>query len=76
MEALAIKNNFKIYNHECYTAFLREIMNKSSLAKEFDRLRKIRNSVNYYAKDISLNDTKDILTQIKKLREEILKLLK
>jgi len=26
LEALALKNGFKIYNHECYTAFLKEIL--------------------------------------------------
>ena len=26
LEALAIKHGYKIYNHECYTAFLKEIL--------------------------------------------------
>lgn len=75
LEALAIKNNFKIYNHECYTAFLKEILNKSNLSEEFDKLRKIRNSINYYAKEISIQDTKDTLSRIKKLRKNVLDLL-
>ena len=48
LEALAIKNGFKIYNHECYTYFLKEILNESVKADEFDDLRKIRNNINYY----------------------------
>jgi hypothetical protein len=50
LEALSLKNSYKIYNHECYTAFLKEILNQSNLGDEFDEIRKIRNSVNYYEK--------------------------
>ena len=75
LEALAIKNGYKIYNHECYTYFLKEILNESIKGDEFDELRKIRNSINYYAKDISVEEAKDVLERIKKLREEIVKLL-
>ena len=76
LEALAIKNRYKIYNHECYTHFLKEILNESIKGAEFDELRKIRNSINYYAKDISVEEAKDVLERIRKLREEIIKLLK
>jgi predicted alpha/beta hydrolase family esterase len=75
LEALAIKNGYKIYNHECYTHFLKEILNESIKGDEFDELRKIRNSINYYAKDVTVNEAKDILGRITKLREEILNLL-
>ena len=75
LEALAIKNGYKIYNHECYTHFLKEVLNESSKGDEFDELRKIRNSINYYAKDVSVGEAKDILERITKLREDILKLL-
>ena len=30
LEALAIRNEFKIYNHECYCAFLKEIIKDSA----------------------------------------------
>jgi hypothetical protein len=76
LEALAIRNGYKIYNHECYTYFLKEILNESAKGDEFDELRKIRNSINYYAKDIPVNEAKDVLKRIGKLREEINNLLK
>ncbi|MDP3027557.1 MAG: hypothetical protein Q8N63_07670 [Nanoarchaeota archaeon] len=75
LEALAIKNGYKIYNHECYTHFLKEILNESTKGDEFDDLRKIRNSINYYAKDIPINEAKEVLERIRKLREEIMRLL-
>lgn len=75
LEALAIKNGYKIYNHECYTCFLKEILNESSKGDEFDELRKIRNSINYYAKDIPVVETRDVLDRIKVLRKDIMKLL-
>jgi len=75
LEALAIKHGYKIYNHECYTHFLKEILNESIKGDEFDELRKIRNSINYYAKDISVSESRDVLERIMKLREEIIILL-
>lgn len=53
LEALAIKKGFKIYNHECYTAFLKERVHDSGKGDEFDEIRKERNAVNYYAKEIT-----------------------
>ena len=76
LEALAIRKGYKIYNHECYTYFLKEIINESSKGDEFDKLRTIRNSINYYAKEISVEEAIDVIERIKKLREEILGLLK
>ena len=53
LEALAISKGYKIYNHECFTAFLKQVMMESELGDKFDNFRKIRNSVNYYGKEIS-----------------------
>ncbi len=55
---------------------MKEILNESIKGDEFDELRKIRNGINYYAKDISVEEAKDVLERIKKLREEIVKLLR
>ncbi len=75
LESLAIKKGYKIYNHECYTYFLKEIMKESIKGDEFDELRKIRNAVNYYAKDINVSEGKMVLEKMKILRGQILKLL-
>ena len=76
LEALAIKKGYKIYNHECYTYFLKEIMNESIKGDEFDELRRIRNAVNYYyAKDVNIGEGKIVLERMKALRKEILQLL-
>jgi hypothetical protein len=75
LEALSLKNGYKIYNHECYTAFLKEILNKSEKAEEFDELRIIRNNINYYGKETTVDDAKQVLKRLRELREKILKLL-
>jgi len=71
LEALAIKNGYKIYNHECYTSFLKEVLNKSSDADEFDNLRKIRNSINYYGRKINNEEAQHILKKLKQLIQKI-----
>ena len=64
LEALAISNGYKIYNHECYTSFLKEVMKESSLGDKFDSFRRIRNDINYYGKDISAEDSKHIINDM------------
>jgi len=74
LEAISLENGYKIYNHVCYTAFLKEILNKLELAEEFDELRIIRNDINYYGKDVSVNEAKGILLRLGQIRKELLKL--
>jgi len=50
LEALALARGYKVYNHECYTAFLKEVIGESSKGDEFDNIRRARNAVNYYGK--------------------------
>ncbi|MDO8508163.1 MAG: hypothetical protein Q7S27_00595 [Nanoarchaeota archaeon] len=75
LESLALKKRYKVYNHECYTPFLKEIMNMAGLGSEFDELRKIRNSINYYGKEISINEALNVLNRIALLREKVLGLI-
>ncbi|MBU1245657.1 MAG: hypothetical protein KKH88_02915 [Nanoarchaeota archaeon] len=75
LEALAISNGFKIYNHECYYAFLKEILKKNDLGREFDNFRKLRNAINYYGKDISKEEAKEIMENIIKLIEKVKNIL-
>lgn len=75
LEALALKKGYKVYNHECYTSFLKEVIGKSDEGDEFDEIRKVRNAINYYGKDISNEETIEIISKIKGIRNFISKLL-
>ncbi len=66
LEAIASIDGFKIYSHEAFTYFLKE-KNEVSISLKFDRFRKIRNSINYYGKDISVEETKENIVEIKEI---------
>ncbi len=68
LEALALKKRFKIYNHECYAAFLKEVMNESVRGDEFDEIRRVRNNVNYYGETLTEEEAGRIIADIKALR--------
>ena len=65
LEALTLENGYKIYNHECYTAFLKEILRLSREAELFDELRKIRNGINYYGRKVSREESEKIIADLK-----------
>ncbi|MBU0471065.1 MAG: hypothetical protein KKF65_00445 [Nanoarchaeota archaeon] len=67
LECIALENGFKIYNHECYTPFLNEILNKPGEAETFDRLRKIRNGINYYGRKVNNEEAVQIIKELKDL---------
>lgn len=71
LEVLALKNSLKIYNHECYTAFLKEIINESRLGDEFDKFRKLRNALNYYGKEINVKEAQAVLIRMKNFIKRI-----
>ena len=75
LEAIALKNGYKIYNHECYCSFLKNIVKDDNLALSFDKVRKIRNSVNYYGKGLLPEDAKQIFDEICRLILRCKKLL-
>ena len=75
LEALALKRCYKIYNHECYSAFLKEIVKERKLGDEFDNIRKIRNAANYYGKDITIEKTTETIKKIKVLRNSLLEIM-
>jgi len=75
LEALSIKNGFKTYNHECFTGFLKEILKMEKESYDFDNFRRIRNSINYYGKNIPLDPAKKLLIDITELRNKLLEKL-
>lgn len=70
IEAMAMKDGYKVYSHEAFTFYLREKYNEVA-ANKFDRYRKLRNGVNYYGKEIPVDDVKMSVKEIKKLINEI-----
>lgn len=71
LEVVASKHSLKIYNHECYTAFLKEILKESNLGDKFDEFRRIRNSINYYDKELEKEESRAIVTKMKETIKEI-----
>lgn len=76
LEMLALQQGYKIYNHECYTTFLKEILLKSAWGDEFDELRRIRNAINYYGKAVLPDEAREIILRMKRLRQLLLLLVK
>jgi len=70
LEAFSMSKGYKIYSHEAFTYFLK-VKKENLLSIKFDRLRKIRNSINYYGMEISLKEAEENIIETK----EIIKLL-
>lgn len=66
LESLASLKGYRIYEHEAFTYYLKEI-NEHAFAIKFDRIRKIRNSINYYGENISVEEVKEIKEDIEKM---------
>ena len=75
LEALALSKGFKVYNHECYCSFLKEVMDESLWGDIFDNFRKIRNAINYYGKDVAADEAKVTLKKMKSFIENIKNLI-
>ena len=66
LEALAAIKGYKIYSHEAFVYFLDE-NGDGVMSKKFDRFRLIRNKINYYGRDISVEEAKEYCSEIKKI---------
>ncbi len=71
LEAISIMDGFKIYSHEAFTYFLKE-KGEETLSIKFNRFRKIRNSINYFGKDISIEETKENIEEIKDMIKNLI----
>lgn len=72
VEALAVLDGYKVYSHEAFTYYLREIRHEDVLSQKFDRYRKIRNRLNYYGKEISVDEGRESISEMKKLIDLII----
>lgn len=76
LEAFAIKKGFKVYNHECFCAFLNEVCKDRISSEEFDRFRKIRNQINYYGREIPIEEARIIIKDLILFRNKLEKKIK
>ena len=76
VEAIAAKDGYKVYSHEAFTYYLRDV-GEILISEKFDRFRKIRNRINYYGKAIDAGSakvySKDIRRIIAELKQKHLK---
>lgn len=76
IEAVCLKEGLKVYSHEAFTYFLKE-KNEELISLKFDKFRKIRNGINYYGEQISVEESiaakEDILKIIEELKNRYLK---
>ncbi len=70
LEALCILNGYKVISHVCIGELLKSLINDFNY-NEFDRLRYIRNSINYYGQKMDFNQGKEIITKILSMKNEI-----
>lgn len=72
-EAICAKNGYKVYSHEAYTSYLEEHLKEERISIQFDRLRKLRNGVNYYGEFVSVEETEATRQEIPILIETLKK---
>jgi uncharacterized protein (UPF0332 family) len=64
LESIALGRGFMVNNHECFLAFLTEVIGESQMGEAFDKFRKVRNGINYYAEILTLEEAQEVLQQM------------
>jgi hypothetical protein len=67
LEALALMKGYKVYNHECFVSFLSEIIKNKEMAFLFNKVRLIRNGINYYGESITLEEGNFVVQNLNEL---------
>ncbi len=66
IEAMTLIEGYKVFSHEAYTYYLKDI-GEIMISEKFDRLRKLRNGVNYYGKKVDTPVAKKGIEDINKI---------
>ncbi|MEM5778478.1 MAG: hypothetical protein QXK49_02535 [Candidatus Aenigmatarchaeota archaeon] len=72
LEAACISKGYKVLSHICLGELLKELFKEFEYG-EFDRLRWIRNSINYYGTKVEFKQGKEIIKKIFKMKNEVIK---
>ncbi|MBU1975879.1 MAG: hypothetical protein KKG59_05740 [Nanoarchaeota archaeon] len=70
VDAIAIRNGYKLRTHEVGTEYLKRI-GKGQISRKYDRFRKIRNRINYYGAEMSLEHAKATIKEINECIAEL-----
>ena len=71
LEAYCILHGYKVGNHDCPGKLVKELAPEFDLFT-FDRLRYVRNGINYYGTKIALIEGKELIGKIFLMRQSIL----
>ncbi len=71
LEALCILKGYKVLSHICMGEFLKDVLDDFDY-DDFDRLRWIRNSINYYGEKVEFEQGKEIIDKIFVIKKKIL----
>jgi len=72
MEAICISKGYKVLSHICIGELLKSLF-KEFEYEEFDRLRWIRNSINYYGTKVEFKQGKEIISKIFSMKNSLIK---
>lgn len=71
LQALTLKNGYKVINHICLGFYLRDFLRREDLFVVFDDLRYKRNSLTYYGKKMDFEVAKETILKCKNLFNEL-----
>jgi len=71
LEAVCISRGYKVLSHVCIGELLGYIL-KGFPHKKFDRMRYIRNSINYYGTKVELRQGKQLIAKIFSMKKQLL----
>ncbi len=75
LEALCVSKGYKVLSHICIGELLKDILEDFDY-HEFDRMRYIRNGINYYGVKVGLEQGKEIINKIFVIKNKIKSLLR
>ncbi|MEK6941139.1 MAG: hypothetical protein AABW49_04550 [Nanoarchaeota archaeon] len=75
LEGICILHEYKTISHVCIGELLRDMLKEFNF-EEFDRIRWIRNGINYYGEQVELEQGKDLIKKIFKMKQEMSKKLR
>ena len=71
LQALIIRDGYKVLNHLCIGFYLRDVLNRKDLFRIFDDVRYKRNSLTYYGRRMDFETCKEAIEKCKLLIKEI-----